>query len=97
VAFPLGGGDVRLVPPLRLPAHETAWALTVHKAQGSEFAHVLLAMPDKPGPLWQASLLYTGLTRARERAVLLADDVLLADGVRHWPSRASGLAAALRP
>ena len=97
VAFAQGDGSLRLVPPLRLPAHETAWALTVHKAQGSEFAHVLLVMPDKPGPLWQASLLYTGVTRARRRAVLLAPDDLLADGVRHWPSRASGLAAALRP
>jgi exodeoxyribonuclease V alpha subunit len=97
VAFAQGDGTLRLVPPLRLPAHETAWALTVHKAQGSEFAHVLLVMPDKPGPLWQASLLYTGVTRARTRAVLLAADELLADGLRHWPSRASGLAAALRP
>lgn len=97
VAFAQGDGTLRLVPPLRLPAHETAWALTVHKAQGSEFAHVLLVMPDKPGPLWQASLLYTGVTRARQRAVLLAPDELLAEGVRHWPGRASGLAAALQP
>lgn len=97
VAFAQGGGSLRLVPPLRLPAHETAWALTVHKAQGSEFAHVLLVMPDQPGPLWQASVLYTGVTRARRRAVLLAPDELLADGLRHWPNRASGLAAALRP
>ncbi|MBL8737296.1 MAG: exodeoxyribonuclease V subunit alpha [Planctomycetes bacterium] len=97
VLFAQGDGTLRLVPPLRLPAHETAWAMTVHKAQGSEFAHVLLVMPDQPGPLWQASVLYTGITRARTRAILLARDELLADGLRHWPNRASGLAAALRP
>ena len=96
VAFAQGDGTLRLVPPLRLPAHETAWAMTVHKAQGSEFAHVLLVMPDQPGPLWQASVLYTGITRARARAILLARDDLLADGLRNWPNRASGLAAALR-
>lgn len=97
VLFAQGDGTVRSVPPLRLPAHETAWAMTVHKAQGSEFAHVLLAMPDQPSPLWQASVLYTGITRARSRAILLARDELLVDGLRHWPNRVSGLAAALRP
>lgn len=97
IAFAQGDGTLRFVPPLRLPAHETAWAMTVHKAQGSEFAHVLLVMPDQPGPLWQASVLYTGITRARTRAILLAREELLPEGLRHWPNRASGLAAALRP
>jgi exodeoxyribonuclease V alpha subunit len=96
VLFPNADGSVRKVPPLRLPAHETAWAMTVHKAQGSEFDHVLLAMPDRQGPLWQASLIYTGITRARRRALLLADPALLRTGLAHWPARASGLAAALQ-
>jgi exodeoxyribonuclease V alpha subunit len=69
--------------------------MTVHKAQGSEFDQVLLAMPDRPGPLWQAPLLYTGVTRARRRAVLLADEGLLAPALAHWPARSSGLADAL--
>ena len=97
VWFPTTDGGHRAVPPLRLPAHETAWALTVHKAQGSEYDHVLLVMPDRPGPLWQASVLYTGITRARRRALLLAPTERLAEGLRTWPERASGLAAALRP
>ncbi|MCU0866890.1 MAG: exodeoxyribonuclease V subunit alpha [Planctomycetes bacterium] len=95
VLFPNADGSVRKVPPLRLPAHETAWAMTVHKAQGSEFDHVLLAMPEREGPLWQASLIYTGITRARRRALLLAEPALLRAGLGHWPARASGLAAAL--
>jgi exodeoxyribonuclease V alpha subunit len=95
VAFPLGDGSLRRLPPLRLPAHETAWAMTVHKAQGSEFDEVLLAMPDRPGPSWQAPLLYTGITRARTRAILLADDALLVPALANWPARSSGLADAL--
>lgn len=85
----------RAIAPLRLPAHETAWAMTVHKAQGSEYDDVLLVMPDKPGPLWQASLVYTGITRARRRARLVADPALLAACLGHWPERSSGLAAGL--
>jgi exodeoxyribonuclease V alpha subunit len=95
IAFPRGDGSVRKLPPSRLPAHETAWALTVHKAQGSEFDEVLLAMPDKPGPMWQAPLVYTGVTRARRRAIVHADAALLAAALAHWPTRSSGLADAL--
>ena len=95
VLFATSSGSNRLVPPLRLPVHETAWAMTVHKAQGSEFEQVLLVMPERPGPWWQASLLYTGVTRARRRAVLLADANLLPPALGHWPTRSSGLAEAL--
>jgi exodeoxyribonuclease V alpha subunit len=94
VAFD-GPGGPRLVPLLRVPTHETAWAMTVHKAQGSEFAQVLLVMPDQDSPLWQAALVYTGITRARQRAILCADPTLLAAGLQRWPTRRSGLAAGL--
>ncbi len=94
VVFPTADGH-REVSLLRLPAHETAWAMTVHKAQGSEFDEVLLAMPSVTGPLWQASLVYTGVTRARRRAIVCADPKLLDAGLRHWPQRSSGLADAL--
>jgi len=94
VVFPTADGH-REVSLLRLPPHETAWAMTVHKAQGSEFDEVLLAMPSVAGPLWQASLVYTGVTRARRRAIVCADPALLAAGLRHWPQRSSGLADAL--
>jgi exodeoxyribonuclease V alpha subunit len=90
------GAKPREVQLLRLPAHTTAWAMTVHKAQGSEFDEVLLAMPNVPGPLWQAPLVYTGITRARRRAVLCAERELLRTGLANWPQRGSGLAAALR-
>ncbi len=89
-------GRTRTLNPRRLPAHETAWAMTVHKAQGSEFDHVLLALPDQPSPLNHASLIYTGVTRARRRATICADEALLAAGLRIWPQRRSGLAETLR-
>jgi exodeoxyribonuclease V alpha subunit len=97
VAFATARGGVRTLPPLRLPAHETAWAMTVHKAQGSEFDQVLLAMPDRPGPLWQAPLLYTGVTRAKRAAVVLAASPLLEQALANWPHRSSGLADAFAP
>lgn len=89
-------GNTRELSPRRLPSHETAWAMTVHKAQGSEFQTVLLALPDRPGPLVHASLIYTGITRAQRRAIVCADEDLLAAGLSLWPQRRSGLADALR-
>jgi exodeoxyribonuclease V alpha subunit len=89
-------GNARELNPSRLPSHETAWAMTVHKAQGSEFDHVLLVLPDRPGPLNHASLIYTGVTRAKRRATVCADRDLLAAGLANWPQRRSGLSEALR-
>jgi exodeoxyribonuclease V alpha subunit len=95
VLFPRADGSCRSLRPSRLPPHETAWAMTVHKSQGSEFDTVLLAMPGEDGPLWQAALLYTGITRARQQALLLAESTLLAAALRRFPQRSSGLAEGL--
>ncbi len=72
------------VVPSRLPAHETAYAMTVHKSQGSEFDHVLLVLPPPDSPSLTRELLYTGITRARE-------------SVEIWGSVESILKAAGRP
>ncbi|MGJ8524764.1 RecBCD enzyme subunit RecD [Halomonadaceae bacterium LMG 33818] len=61
---------VRGVSPGRLSAVETAFAMTVHKSQGSEFRQVLLVLPDAPGPILTRELLYTGITRAREACIV---------------------------
>lgn len=90
--FPTAGGPPRRIAPVRLPPHTTAWAMTVHKAQGSEFDTVLVSMPDRPGPLWQASLVYTAITRARRRAIVSGNATLLAQALANWPARTSGLA-----
>jgi exodeoxyribonuclease V alpha subunit len=55
-----------------LPAHEDAFAITIHKAQGSEFDHVLLLLPTAEHRVLSRELLYTGLTRARQRVQLWA-------------------------
>lgn len=65
VYFQAGDGDVMRFSPYRLPDHETAYAMTVHKSQGSEFESVLVLLPDKDSPVLTRELLYTGVTRTR--------------------------------
>jgi exodeoxyribonuclease V alpha subunit len=83
--------QVRSVPPSRLPAHETAWALTIHKSQGSEFDMVVLVLPEQDSPLLTRELLYTGVTRARRHVVLLGEAPPLRMGVERSVARSSGL------
>lgn len=72
VAFPVAGQTMQWVSPLRLPAVETAYAMTVHKSQGSEFDHVVLVLPDQFSPVLSRELLYTGITRAAKDFSLIA-------------------------
>lgn len=66
-------GKYRSITPVRLPLFESAWAMTIHKSQGSEFDEVLLIMPDSTEhTLLGRELLYTGVTRARHKLRLLA-------------------------
>lgn len=81
--------------PARLPSHDSAFAMTVHKSQGSEFSEVLLALPEQPSPLLTRALLYTGITRARQRVELWALPARLAEAVKARAERASGLAERL--
>ena len=81
--------------PLRLPEHETVYAMTVHKSQGSEFEQVLLILPDRENPLLTRELIYTGLTRASRGVELWADEAVLRAAVARTVTRASGLREAL--
>ncbi|GAB4155035.1 MAG: exodeoxyribonuclease V subunit alpha [Planctomycetota bacterium] len=90
-----GTDGPRGFPPERLPRHEPAWAMTVHKSQGSEFAEVLLVLPPQDMPLLTAPLLYTAVTRARERAHVAARASILEAAIRRRETRASGLRDAL--
>ena len=93
VAFRESEGSLRWVPPSRLEAVDTVFAMTVHKSQGSEFGTVLLVLPDEPGPLLTRELLYTGITRARSRVILqAARPAVLGQAVRRRVSRSGGLA-----
>jgi exodeoxyribonuclease V alpha subunit len=68
---PLAEARIRWLSPLRLPDAETAFAITVHKSQGSEFNHVVLALPETKSPVLTRELIYTGITRAKENFTLL--------------------------
>ena len=93
--FPAPEGSLRKFHPLRLPEHETAYALTVHKSQGSEFDRVLLILPDRDSPVLTRELLYTGLTRARESVQVWGQEKVFQDAVSRRTIRMSGLRDAL--
>ena len=66
-------GQFRAIAPVRLPAHETAWAMTIHKSQGSEFDKVLLILPEaEESGLLGRELLYTAVTRAKTQVEIWA-------------------------
>ena len=75
VAFPSDESDdevkIRWISPMRLPDVETAFAMTVHKSQGSEFNHVAMVLPETRSPVLTRELVYTGITRAKENFTLL--------------------------
>ena len=89
--FPAGAGAVRALSPGRLPAHESAIAMSVHKSQGSEFDVVDLVLGDATSRLLTRELLYTGVTRARTRLRVHASENVLRDSVERRVSRDSGL------
>jgi exodeoxyribonuclease V alpha subunit len=74
VAFPDGRGGIRWVPPSRLRDVETAFAITVHKSQGSEFDHVALVLPGHMSAVVTRELVYTAITRARVKFTLVVPD-----------------------
>lgn len=94
-AFLSSSGAVRTVTPARLPAHETVFAMTVHKSQGSEFTAVALVLPGRVSPVLTRELVYTGITRAKSRVVVYAPEDVLAEAVTRRVVRASGLRDAL--
>jgi exodeoxyribonuclease V alpha subunit len=84
-------GAVRRLPPQRLPPHETVFAMTVHKSQGSEFGSVLVILPENDSPLLTRELLYTAVTRAREKVLIWGPEGGLTAAVSKKIERASGL------
>ncbi|MBO1504696.1 exodeoxyribonuclease V subunit alpha [Serratia proteamaculans] len=96
VHFQLPDGSIKSVQPSRLPAHETAYAMTVHKSQGSEFDHTVLVLPNHFLPVLTRELVYTAITRARRRLSLYAIDAVLMRAIRTPTQRRSGLAERLQ-
>jgi exodeoxyribonuclease V alpha subunit len=98
VAFPAndGSGAIKWVMPSRLSAIETVFAMTIHKAQGSEFEHACLILPNRRNPILTRELIYTGVTRARHWfSLLLADEAVFAQACAQSVLRTSGLRRAM--
>ena len=91
-----GEDGFRAFAPARLPSHDSAFAMTVHKSQGSEFSEVLLALPESPSPLLTRALFYTGITRAKHKVEIWGLPARLAEAVNTRAERAAGLAQRLR-
>jgi len=96
VFFSSAEGTVRKFHPLLLPEHETVYAMTVHKSQGSEFDRVLLVLPDRESPVLTRELIYTGISRARRRVELWGRENVFRNAVARRIERTSGLRDALR-
>ncbi|MES2536827.1 MAG: exodeoxyribonuclease V subunit alpha [Pseudomonadota bacterium] len=90
--FFLHGDAVRSVLATRLANVDTTYAMTVHKVQGSEFLHVVMVLPHEAGPVVARELVYTGITRARERFTLVTPvAAVLEQAIVRKTKRASGL------
>ena len=84
-----------LIAPSRLPAHESFFALTVHRAQGSEYDEVACIPGPAASRVNTRELLYTAVTRARKKVMVFADGASVRACVRRGTSRATGLLKAL--
>ncbi|MCI3205180.1 MULTISPECIES: AAA family ATPase [Pandoraea] len=91
VAFATPDGGYRLYSPASLPAHETAFAMTIHKSQGSEFERVAIVLPEQASRVLSRELIYTGVTRARREAWLYAPWQVIASAIARPTQRDGGL------
>ena len=88
-------GRPRLVPPARLPPHESFFAVTVHRAQGSEYDEVAVVPGPADARVATRELLYTAVTRARRRVTVYAAAESVTAAVERTTERSSGLRDAL--
>jgi exodeoxyribonuclease V alpha subunit len=84
-------GEVMQVSPSRLDAVDTVHAMTIHKAQGSQFGTAAVLLPDRASRLLTRELLYTAITRAREELILAGTEDAVRAAVERPVARASGL------
>jgi exodeoxyribonuclease V alpha subunit len=95
VYFSGNSGELRRFLPYRLPEHETVFAMTVHKSQGSEFENVLFILPNRDYPVLSRELFYTGITRAKKNVWIWGTKEVLKATISRKIERRSGLKDAL--
>ena len=91
VFFQCSDGEIKKILPTRVPAHETAFAMTIHKSQGSEFEECLCVLPDKINPVLSKELIYTAITRAREKLKILSSYTVFCYALEQKIDRTGGL------
>lgn len=91
VFFQATDGTLRGFPPSRLPEHQTVYAMTIHKSQGSEFDQVLMVLPFEDSRVMTRELVYTGITRARSRVEIWGETTVFKAAVARQLRRSSGL------
>lgn len=89
--LPGPGATTRTLSPARLPSHETVFAMTIHKSQGSEMDEVAVVLPEQVSRVLSRELLYTAVTRARTHVTVFARPEVLGAAVERRVQRASGL------
>ena len=92
-----GTGDPRRLAPARLVEWEPWWAMTIHKSQGSEFLHAVVALPTVDSPILTRELLYTAVTRAKPEVTVVGSEVSIRLAIARPVARASGLRDRLWP
>jgi exodeoxyribonuclease V alpha subunit len=90
------GDATRQVSLARLPRHESAYAMTVHKSQGSEFDRVAIVLPERPSRILSRELLYTAITRAKLGVTLYSSEASLRAAIEQRVERSSGLCDRLK-
>jgi len=88
-------GAIRELSLARLPQHESVYAMTVHKSQGSEFDEVSIVLPDSGSALLSRELLFTAITRAKTSVGIYASEATLRSAIARAAQRSSGLGARL--
>jgi exodeoxyribonuclease V alpha subunit len=96
VWFPAPAGGFRCVAPVRLPEHETAYAATVHKAQGSQYESVLFVLPARPVRVAVRELVYTAVTRATRSVAVAGTADVFESACARQTLRHSGLLDRMR-
>ena len=95
VFFQRPDGSIKKYLPARLPTCETAFAMTIHKAQGSEYEQVVVVLPDTVNPVLCKELLYTAITRAKKKVEIAAKPDVLVATINNQYHRRSGLSRKL--
>ena len=91
VFFPGSDDNIKKFIPTRLPNCETVYAMTIHKSQGSEFNEILIALPPTMNPVLSKELLYTAITRARKKVIMVTEKTVFQQTIQKKTERYGGL------